>query len=78
MGRLARAQVGMADPSVLPEAARASPRRRAGFLAVYAFLLAAIPAVGLLPIFPPSTSSTSSAIRSATSPISTTIGICRC
>ena len=45
-------KVGMADPSVLPEAARASPRRRAGFLAVYAFLLAAIPAVGLLPIFP--------------------------
>ncbi|WP_244478892.1 Pls/PosA family non-ribosomal peptide synthetase [Methylobacterium sp. Leaf106] len=45
-------KVGTADPADLPEAAQASPRRRAGFLAVYAFLLAAIPAVGLLPIFP--------------------------
>ncbi|KQT82993.1 Pls/PosA family non-ribosomal peptide synthetase [Methylobacterium sp. Leaf466] len=46
------AKVGMADPSALPEAAPASARRRAGFALVYAFLLAAIPAVGLLPIFP--------------------------
>ncbi|WP_375457098.1 Pls/PosA family non-ribosomal peptide synthetase, partial [uncultured Methylobacterium sp.] len=45
-------KVGMADPSDLPEPAPASTRRRAGFLALYVLLLGAIPAVGLLPIFP--------------------------
>ncbi|WP_375410248.1 Pls/PosA family non-ribosomal peptide synthetase, partial [uncultured Methylobacterium sp.] len=45
-------KVGMADPAALPEAAPASARRRAGLTLAYAFLLAAIPAVGLLPIFP--------------------------
>ncbi|GJE42664.1 hypothetical protein AEGHOMDF_1836 [Methylobacterium soli] len=44
--------MGLADPSGLPEPATASPRRRAAFLAAYTLLLAAIPAVGLLPIFP--------------------------
>ena len=45
-------RVGTVDPATLPAQATASPGRRAGFLAAYAFLLAAIPAVGLLPIFP--------------------------
>ncbi|GJD97120.1 Pls/PosA family non-ribosomal peptide synthetase [Methylobacterium iners] len=45
-------KIGTADPSSLPAPAQASPRRRAGALALHAFLLAAIPAVGLLPIFP--------------------------
>ncbi|MER2266421.1 Pls/PosA family non-ribosomal peptide synthetase [Methylobacterium oxalidis] len=44
-------KVGMAESDdTVP--ATASPARRAAFLAVYALLLAAIPAVGLLPIFP--------------------------
>ncbi|MGU3538137.1 Pls/PosA family non-ribosomal peptide synthetase [Methylobacterium sp. A54F] len=45
-------RVGTADVAGLPEPATASPRRRAGFLAIYLVLLAAIPAIGLLPIFP--------------------------
>ncbi|WP_455957460.1 Pls/PosA family non-ribosomal peptide synthetase [Methylorubrum aminovorans] len=45
-------RVGTVDFSALPEPATASPARRAAFGAVYAFLLAAVPAVGLLPIFP--------------------------
>ena len=45
-------RVGNVDVSALPEPATASPARRAAFCAVYAFLLAAVPAVGLLPIFP--------------------------
>lgn len=45
-------KVGDADPAALPEPAQASPQRRLAFAAMYAFLLAAIPAIGLLPIFP--------------------------
>ncbi|MFD0936304.1 Pls/PosA family non-ribosomal peptide synthetase, partial [Methylobacterium trifolii] len=45
-------KVGMADPSELPAPAPASGLRRAGFLGIYILLLGAIPAVGLLPIFP--------------------------
>ena len=45
-------KVGMADPSALPASAEASPRRRAVALGLHILLLAAIPAVGLLPIFP--------------------------
>ncbi|KAB1069523.1 Pls/PosA family non-ribosomal peptide synthetase [Methylobacterium planeticum] len=45
-------KVGIADPSVLPDPAPAGTGRRAAFLAAYTLLLAAIPAVGLLPIFP--------------------------
>lgn len=45
-------KVGMADPDALPAPAEASSRRRLAFAAMYGFLLAAIPAVGLLPIFP--------------------------
>ncbi|MFG5120156.1 Pls/PosA family non-ribosomal peptide synthetase [Methylorubrum sp. POS3] len=45
-------RVGTVDFAALPEPATASPARRAAFGAVYAFLLAAVPAVGLLPIFP--------------------------
>ena len=45
-------KVGEADPSELPEPATASPGRRFAFAALYGFLLAAIPAIGLLPIFP--------------------------
>ncbi|MFD1281869.1 Pls/PosA family non-ribosomal peptide synthetase [Methylobacterium goesingense] len=45
-------KVGEADPGSLPEPATASPRRRLAFAALYTFLLAAIPAIGLLPIFP--------------------------
>ncbi|TXN79781.1 Pls/PosA family non-ribosomal peptide synthetase [Methylobacterium sp. WL8] len=45
-------KVGMADGSDLPGQAPASARRRAGFMAIYVLLLGAIPAVGLLPIFP--------------------------
>jgi non-ribosomal peptide synthetase-like protein len=45
-------RIGTADPASLPAPAEASPRRRAAALALHAFLLAAIPAIGLLPIFP--------------------------
>ena len=45
-------RIGTADPGLLPEPATASPRRRLAFAALYTFLLAAIPAIGLLPIFP--------------------------
>ncbi|WP_409567229.1 Pls/PosA family non-ribosomal peptide synthetase [Methylobacterium sp. E-016] len=45
-------KVGMADVAELSEQAPASARRRAGFGAIYLLLLGAIPAVGLLPIFP--------------------------
>ncbi|MEE7475204.1 Pls/PosA family non-ribosomal peptide synthetase [Methylobacterium hispanicum] len=45
-------RVGTADPAALPAQAEASPGRRGLFLALYVLLLAAIPAVGLLPIFP--------------------------
>ena len=45
-------KVGVADPSVLPPQAEASALRRGVMLAIYVLLLAAIPAVGLLPIFP--------------------------
>ncbi|WP_353744529.1 MULTISPECIES: Pls/PosA family non-ribosomal peptide synthetase [unclassified Methylobacterium] len=45
-------RVGTVDVAALPEPATASPRRRAAFMAVYLLLLAAIPAIGLLPIFP--------------------------
>ncbi|UMY16363.1 amino acid adenylation domain-containing protein [Methylobacterium organophilum] len=45
-------RVGTVNFADLPEPATASPARRAAFTAAYAFLLAAIPAVGLLPIFP--------------------------
>ncbi|KQP73429.1 peptide synthetase [Methylobacterium sp. Leaf111] len=45
-------KVGDADPEALPAPATASPGRRFAFAALYTFLLAAIPAIGLLPIFP--------------------------
>ena len=45
-------KVGMADTADLPAPAEATPGRRAAFLAAYIVLLGAIPAVGLLPIFP--------------------------
>ena len=45
-------RVGTADPAALPPQAEATVGRRALFLALYVLLLAAIPAVGLLPIFP--------------------------
>ncbi len=45
-------KVGMADPTELPAPAEASFARRAAFMAAYVVLLGAIPAVGLLPIFP--------------------------
>ena len=45
-------KVGMADVADLQPAPEVSARRRAAFFAIYAVLLAAIPAVGLLPIFP--------------------------
>jgi non-ribosomal peptide synthetase-like protein len=45
-------KVGLANPAELPAAAEASFPRRAAFAAAYIVLLGAIPAVGLLPIFP--------------------------
>ncbi|WP_083469164.1 Pls/PosA family non-ribosomal peptide synthetase [Methylobacterium variabile] len=45
-------KVGMVDLSTLHPAPEASPQRRAVFFLFYAVLLAAIPAIGLLPIFP--------------------------
>ncbi|GJD54527.1 Pls/PosA family non-ribosomal peptide synthetase [Methylobacterium dankookense] len=45
-------KVGTADPAALPPPAEAPAGRRALFLALYVALLAAIPAIGLLPIFP--------------------------
>ena len=45
-------KVGMAEPADLPAQAQASLPRRAAFLTAYILLLGAIPAVGLLPIFP--------------------------
>ncbi|ACL60679.1 Pls/PosA family non-ribosomal peptide synthetase [Methylobacterium nodulans] len=45
-------KVGAVDPAATPEPPTASRVRRAVFFVIYAGLLAAIPAVGLLPIFP--------------------------
>ncbi len=45
-------KVGTADTSDLPPQSDASPGRRMAFGIVYVLLLGAIPAVGLLPIFP--------------------------
>ncbi|MEH3144604.1 MAG: amino acid adenylation domain-containing protein [Methylobacterium frigidaeris] len=45
-------KVGEVDPASHPSPPEASPARRGAFLAAYAVLLAAVPAVGLLPIFP--------------------------
>ena len=45
-------KVGTVDVAALPEAPSVSRPRKAAFLLAYALLLAAVPAIGLLPIFP--------------------------
>jgi len=45
-------KAGMADTADLPAPPVVSPQRRAAFAVAYVLLLGAIPAVGLLPIFP--------------------------